>query len=78
MKNKNNSLDFSYKKPPKIIAEISGNHNGNKLRFLNLVKKACESEADLIKRLVAMPMAMATAMSNLPMQGASSRTTLDI
>ena len=49
MKNKNSSLDFSYKKPPKIIAEISGNHNGNKLRFLNLVKKACESEADLIK-----------------------------
>ena len=44
-----NGLDFSYKKPPKIIAEISGNHNGNKLRFLKLVKKACESNADLIK-----------------------------
>ena len=49
MKIKNGKLEFSYKKPPKIIAEISGNHNGNKSRFLKLVKKACESNADLIK-----------------------------
>ena len=49
MKFANNKLDFSYNKPPKIIAEISGNHNGNKSRFLKLVKKACESKADLIK-----------------------------
>jgi len=49
MKIKNGRLEFSYKKPPKIIAEISGNHNGNKSRFLKLVKKACESDADLIK-----------------------------
>ena len=26
---------------PKIIAEISGNHCGNKRRFLNLIEKAC-------------------------------------
>lgn len=49
MKIKNTKLDFSYKKPPKIIAEISGNHNGSKSRFLKLIKKACESDADLIK-----------------------------
>ena len=49
MKISNDKLDFSYKKPPKIIAEISGNHNGNKSRFLKLVKKACESNADFIK-----------------------------
>ena len=49
MKFANNKLDFSYNKPPKIIAEISGNHNGNKSRFLKLIKKACESNADLIK-----------------------------
>ena len=49
MKITNDKLDFSYKKPPKIIAEISGNHNGSKSRFLKLVKKACESDADLIK-----------------------------
>tara|TARA_B100001057_G_scaffold500025_1_gene613036 strand:+ start:3840 stop:4874 length:1035 start_codon:yes stop_codon:yes gene_type:complete len=46
--NKNN-LIFSYKKPPLIIAEISGNHNGNKSRFLRLVEQACKSDADLIK-----------------------------
>ena len=49
MKIGNGKLDFSYNKPPKIIAEISGNHNGNKSRFLNLIKKACKSNVDLIK-----------------------------
>ena len=49
MKTFNYKLSFSYKKPPLIIAEISGNHNGSKYRFLKLVKKACESKADLIK-----------------------------
>jgi len=44
-----NNLNFSYKKPPLIIAEISGNHNGNKSRFLKLIEKACKSGADLIK-----------------------------
>ncbi len=43
------NLNFSYKKPPLIIAEISGNHNGNKSRFLKLIEKACKSGADLIK-----------------------------
>ncbi len=42
-------FQFSYKKPPLIIAEISGNHNGNKSRFFKLIKKACECNADLIK-----------------------------
>ena len=32
-------FQFSYKKPPLIIAEISGNHNGNKSRFFKLIKK---------------------------------------
>lgn len=45
----NNKNKFSYKNPPIIIAEISGNHNGSKSRFLKLIKKACESGADLIK-----------------------------
>jgi len=49
MKIANKKLEFSYNRPPKIIAEISGNHNGSKSRFLKLVKKACESDADLIK-----------------------------
>ena len=44
-----NNLNFSYKNSPLIIAEISGNHNGSKSRFLKLIQKACESGADLIK-----------------------------
>ena len=40
---------FSYKRPPLIIAEISGNHSGIKKQFLNLVDKACKNGADLIK-----------------------------
>ena len=34
---------------PLIIAEISGNHNGNKSRFLKLIKSAILNGADLIK-----------------------------
>ena len=49
MKITKNNLIFSYKKPPLIIAEISGNHNGSKSRFLRLIEKACKSGADLIK-----------------------------
>ena len=49
MKTKSNNFNFSYKKPPLIIAEISGNHNGSKSRFLRLIEKACKSGADLIK-----------------------------
>ncbi|MDB9731893.1 pseudaminic acid synthase [Candidatus Pelagibacter sp.] len=45
----NNKISFTYKKPPLIIAEISGNHNGDKKRFLNLIKSACKNGADLIK-----------------------------
>ena len=44
---KNFKLD--YNEAPKIIAEISGNHNGSKSRFLKLIEKACKSGADLIK-----------------------------
>ena len=49
MKNNYKKLNFTYKKPPLIIAEISGNHNGDKSRFLRLIKEACKSNADLIK-----------------------------
>ena len=36
-------------KRPLIIAEISGNHNGNKKSFLNHIKEAAKNGADLIK-----------------------------
>ena len=49
MKIKKNNLNFSYKKPPYIIAEISGNHDGSKARVLKLVESACKNNADLIK-----------------------------
>ena len=49
MKITKNNLNFNYKKPPLIIAEISGNHNGSKQRFLQLIKSACINGADLIK-----------------------------
>lgn len=45
----NKNIIFSKKKPPIIIAEISGNHNGNKKKFLKLIEAACHSGADLIK-----------------------------
>ncbi len=45
----NNTFSFSYNKPPLIVAEISGNHNGNKKRFLKLIETACKNGADLIK-----------------------------
>ena len=45
----NKSVNFDTTKPPLIIAEISGNHNGSKTKFLKLIKKAHESGADLIK-----------------------------
>ena len=45
----NKKLAFNQKKPPLIIAEISGNHAGSKKRFLSLIKSACKSGADLIK-----------------------------
>ena len=45
----NKNLTFSYQKPPIIIAEISGNHNGSKKKFINLIKKAYDSGADIVK-----------------------------
>jgi len=33
----NKNLSFCYKERPKIIAEISGNHNGSKKKFLDLI-----------------------------------------
>lgn len=40
---------FSYKSKPILIAEISGNHNGNKQRFLKTIESACINGADMIK-----------------------------
>ena len=45
----NEKLLFSYKHPPLIIAEISGNHNQNKKKFLKLIDSAFKSGADLVK-----------------------------
>ena len=45
----NNDIIFSYSKKPKIIAEISGNHNGSKKKFLKLIKSAFINGADLVK-----------------------------
>ena len=44
-----NKIKIGYNYPPVLIAEISGNHNGSKKRFLQLVKSACLNGADLIK-----------------------------
>lgn len=44
-----NSLEFNSLKRPLIIAEISGNHGGNKKKFLHLIKEAYEAGADLVK-----------------------------
>ena len=39
---------FNYKKPL-LIAEISGNHNKNKSRFLKMIDSAFKNGADLVK-----------------------------
>ncbi len=44
-----NSLEFNNNSRPLIIAEISGNHSGNKKKFLKLIKEAYKSGADLVK-----------------------------
>ena len=44
-----NKIKIGYNYPPVLIAEISGNHNGSKKRFLQLVRSACKNGADLIK-----------------------------
>lgn len=42
-------ISISKEKRPLIIAEISGNHKGNKQSFLNHIKSAKKAGADLIK-----------------------------
>tara|TARA_Y100001970_G_scaffold290626_1_gene425056 strand:- start:243 stop:1277 length:1035 start_codon:yes stop_codon:yes gene_type:complete len=44
-----NSIEFNNNSKPLIIAEISGNHSGNKKKFLNLIKEAYNAGADLVK-----------------------------
>ena len=45
----NKNINFSYYQRPLQVAEISGNHNGSKKKFLKLVESACINGADLIK-----------------------------
>ena len=45
----NSKISFSYNQPPLVIAEISGNHNQSKKRFLGLIDKAFKNGADLVK-----------------------------
>lgn len=45
----NSKISFSYNQPPLVIAEISGNHNQNKKRFLKLIDSAFKNGADLVK-----------------------------
>ena len=47
--NINKKLAISNKTRPLLIAEISGNHNGNKKTFLNHIKVAAKNGADMIK-----------------------------
>jgi pseudaminic acid synthase len=44
-----NKLSFNFNERPKIIAEISGNHEGSKKKFLKLIKSAFENGADIVK-----------------------------
>jgi pseudaminic acid synthase len=44
-----NSLEIDTNKRPLIIAEISGNHNGNKSLFLKHIEAASKNGADLVK-----------------------------
>ena len=48
-----NKIKIGYNYPPVLIAEISGNHNGSKKRFLQLVRSACKNGADLIIKIVS-------------------------
>ncbi len=45
----NKNIIFDHKRPPLIIAEISGNHGGNKKRFMKLIDTAYSYGADLVK-----------------------------
>ena len=42
-------VKISKKNRPVIVAEISGNHNGNKREFLNHIKFAKKAGADMVK-----------------------------
>ncbi len=44
-----NNLSFNFNERPKIIAEVSGNHEGSKKKFLKLIKSAFENGADIVK-----------------------------
>ena len=45
----NKNISFDYNKRPLVIAEISGNHAGNKKKFLDLILAASKNGADLVK-----------------------------
>ena len=45
----NKKISINSKKPPLIIAEISGNHCGKKSIFLSHIRSAAKNGADLIK-----------------------------
>ena len=45
----NKYKEFNLSNPPLIVAEISGNHCGNKKLFLKHIKEAAKNGADLIK-----------------------------
>ena len=45
----NKKIQFDTKKRPIIVAEISGNHNGSKNKFLKHIKSAAINGADMIK-----------------------------
>ena len=49
----NNKISFSKESRPFIVAEISGNHGGNKKIFLKHIKEAHKNGADIIKIQVA-------------------------
>ena len=42
-------LRISSKDPPRVIAEISANHNQSLSNAIDLIKKASKSGADLVK-----------------------------
>ena len=43
------NIEVNNSKRPVIIAEVSGNHNGQKRIFLDLIKSAAKNGADLVK-----------------------------
>ena len=45
----NKNIIINYNRPPLIIAEISGNHGGEKKRFFKLIDSAFSNGADLVK-----------------------------